>query len=357
MSEEQILIWLSMFDFMTAKKFHTLIDYYKNPKKIYEAFLKSDNVLTQMFKLDQIEQMVEKAECQYVNNYITNLNQSGVTIITYDDIRYSRLLKQTNDYPFVLYAKGNLELLNTKCLAVVGTRNPSNYGKTVTYDMVKALARSGLTIVSGMATGIDSIAHKASLEIGGNTIAVLGSGFNNIYPKMNENLANEISKKGLLISEYSPNMHAQKYSFIARNRIIAGLSDAIFIPEASKNSGSLHTKEYAYDYNRGVYALPGNINSSVSEGTNMLIASSQAQCVLNYNDILKDYGIEDRQIKQVYQLDIEQQKILDCLKNEPLTFDFLQIKTEIEPKKLNSYLTTMTIRGIIKKLPGNLFSK
>ena len=141
-----------------------------------------------------------------------------------------------------------------------------------------------------------------------------------------------------------------------RNRIIAGLSQGVFIPEAAKNSGSLHTKEFAYDYNRNVYALPGNINSYLSEAPNFLIANSQALCVLSYKDILKDYGINYNENKAAVQLTFDEKIIFDCLKKEPLSFDFLQIQTEIEPKKLNSYLTTMAIRGIIKKLPGNYYS-
>ena len=355
--DNKFLIWLSSFDFLTAKKAHTLLEYYTSAENVFKAFQVGDKVLHEILNYEQISKISQNATLQYVDCYIKNLKEQNIKTLTYNDERYPQLLKEIYDYPIVLYAKGNLDLLKTKCLAVVGTRNPSSYGRTVTYDMVKRLAKSGLTIVSGMATGIDSLAHKACLEVNANTIAVLGTGFNHIYPKMNENLSVEIANKGLLLTEYAPSVRAQKFSFISRNRIIAGLSEGVFIPEASKNSGAMHTKEFAIECNRNIYALPGNINSYVSEGTNMLIATSQAQCILGYKDILKDLGITDNFKKEIHQLSIEEQNILNCLKNEPLNFDNLQNQTEIEPKKLNSYLTTMAIRGIIKKLPGNFYSK
>ena len=356
MTDKKILIWLTSFDFMSAKKILTLLEYYESEENILNAFEKNDNVLRQMFNQDQITKIQNCASRQHINNYYQNLVDMNIVAVTYKDDAYPESLKNIADFPVVIYTKGDLNLLKTKCLAVVGTRNTTNYGKTVTYDIVKNLAKSGLTIVSGMASGVDSISHKATLEAGGKTIAVLGSGFNEIYPKMNENLANEIANKGLLISEYPPNFRAQKFSFIARNRIIAGLSQGVLITEASKTSGSMHTKNFAYDYNRNVYALPGNINSSQSEGTNMLIATSQAQCVLGYKDIIKDFGIEDNIKQKVFELNFDEQNIYNCLKKEPYSFDNLQIQTQIEAKKLNSYLTTLAIRGIIKKLPGNMFS-
>lgn len=357
MEEEKYLIWLSSFEFISAKKVSILYEYYGSSKEIFKAFQNKEKPLYQIMLAKHIAEVSNLANDVYVENFIRNLKDINVLPITFKDERYPKLLKQINDFPFVLYTKGDLSLFDTRCLAVVGTRNPSTYGRTITYDLVKNLAKSGLTIVSGMANGIDSIAHKATLEVGGKTIVVLGSGFNNIYPKINENLANEVANKGLIISEFAPQIRPQKYAFIARNRIIAGLSEGVLITEGAKNSGSLHTKEFAFDYNRNVYAVPGNINSLESEGTNMLIATSQAQCVLSYKDILKDLGIQDSIVTRTFQLSIFEQKILDALRNEPQHFDNLQNITQIESKNLNSYLTTMTIRGIIKKLPGNFYSK
>lgn len=354
--EEKIYVWLCSFEFVVAKKCHILKEFYGSAKNIFAAFEKCDPELYNIFPQEHVDKMCQLADMNYINNYLKNLQNLGVEAITFVDPRYPQKLLQTNDYPFVLYCKGDLSLLNSRCIAVVGTRNPGIYGKTITYDISKGLARAGLTIVSGMAIGVDSISHKASLEAGGRTIAVLPNGFNNIYPKINENICHEIEKKNLVITEYPPNVRAMKFTFVARNRIIAGLSDGVVITAGSKKSGALYTKEFAYDYNRNVYAVPGNISSAESEGPNMLIATSQAQIVLGYKDILKDFGLQDKTKKQVFQLSFEEQQIVDSLKNQPQYFDNLQILTKIESKKLNSYLTTMVIRGIIKKLPGNMFS-
>lgn len=354
--DEKYFVWLSSFEFMLPKKCHALLDFYESGKNIFLAFKNREQHLNELFPAEYIATVCEKADELFIENYLRNLADIGVTPITFLDERYPTKLLQTPDYPLVLYTKGDISLLQSRCFAVVGTRNPSTYGKNVTHDITKVLARAGLTIVSGLASGIDSVSHQASLEVKGKTIAVLGNGFNYIYPKYNQNLYNEIAKNGLVITELAPSVRAQKYTFISRNRIIAGLSDGVLITEGSKTSGAMHTKEFAFDYNRNVYAVPGNINSEASEGPNMLIATSQAVCVLSADDILKDLGIDFKQNKQNFQLDMFEQKIIQAIKNEPQQFDNLQIITQIEPKVLNSYLTTLTIRGIIKKLPGNFYS-
>lgn len=354
--EKKVFIWLCSFDFVVAKKCHMLLDFYKTAANIFEAFQKCDSALYEILPSEHVQKMCQMADLNYINNYLKNLENLNVVPIVFTDPQYPQKLLQTNDYPFVLYCRGDLTLLNSRCFAIVGTRNPGVYGKTVTYDIAKGIAQAGLTIVSGMAIGVDSISHKACLEVGGRTIAVLPNGFNNIYPRFNENLCHEIEKKNLVISEYPPNVRAMKFTFIARNRIIAGLSDGVLITSGTKTSGALHTKEFAYDYNRSVYAVPGNINSQESEGPNMLIHTSQAQMVLSYKNILEDMGISYKQPKKILQLSVEEQLVVDSLRNQPQYFDNLQIITKIESKNLNSCLTTLAIRGIIKKLPGNLYS-
>ena len=182
MTDKKILVWLSSFEFMTAKKILALLEYYESEENVFHAFERNDHVLSEILNKNQIEIIQNNANLQYVNNFYQNLIDMNICVVTFKDSAYPETLKNINDFPIVLYTKGNLKLLNTKSLAVVGTRNPTIYGKTVTYDIVKNLAKSGITIVSGMASGIDSISHKACLEVGGNTVAVLGSGFNQIYP-------------------------------------------------------------------------------------------------------------------------------------------------------------------------------
>lgn len=353
--DEKILIWLSSFDFLTLSKAYNLLEYFKTPTQIFEA-IQNKNEIAQKILSPHFNAFFEKAEKEFVNSFINNLEKDNIFCSTLISDSYPQKLKETYQSPINLYLKGDVSLLKTKSVAVVGTRNPTNYGKGITHDFSKELSRAGLTIISGLAMGVDKIAHQAALEAKGKTIAVLGAGFNKIYPAMNTNLANEISKLGLLVSEYAPAVTPTKYKFPARNRIVAGLSDGVLLTEAGEKSGALITKEYAIDFNRNVYAVPGNINNTLSVGTNRLIKNSHAMCVLSYKDILQDLGLQEPENQKVMQLDISEQLIFSLVEKGEIHFDELQNKSKLEPKMLNSCLTTMAIRGIIKRLPGNFYT-
>ena len=225
----------------------------------------------------------------------------------------------------------------------------------ITDRFARSLAKEGIVIVSGLAYGIDSIAHRKCLEVGGKTIAVLGSGFDEIYPAEHISLAEEIAKQGLLISGYLPNKKATKFSFPQRNRIIAGLSDGLLITEAGIKSGTLHTRDYALDYGKNLYAIPGSIESNLSELTNEMIKTGQAMCVTCCDDILKDYNkiISKNGIKNIAeQLSFEEQNIISLLQDGMKEIDFLAKNCNMSINNFNSYLTTLEIRGIISRLPG-----
>ena len=352
--DEKILIWLSSFEFLTISKAYALIDFFKTPLKIYNAITKKDENVIKILS-QHFEEVFDNCDENYIENLIKNLQSQGVTCLTIASDNYPKLLKETYQCPINLYLKGDTSLLDKRCLAIVGTRNPSNYGKSITHDFASKLASSGLVIVSGLAMGVDKISHEATLEVGGKTIAVLGAGFNYIYPAMNTNLAKEIEKVGLLVSEYAPSVSPQKYDFPARNRIVAGLCEGILVTEAGEHSGTLYTKEFAVDFNRNVYAVPGNINSITSKGTNKLIQSCSASCVLDYRDILADMNISDTCQQKTVQLNVDEQIIMSIIEKGQIHYDELLNKTKFEPKTLNSYLTYMAIRGIIKKLPGNFY--
>lgn len=354
--EEEILIALSQFNFLTVQKLHILLKKYLTPISILEAIYKGDNDIRILLSSSHINEIVEKTTDISVKNYIENLNNQNIICSTCLSKTYPQLLLETPDYPLVLYLKGDITLLKSDSLGIVGTRKPTNYGIGVTHAFAKNLARAGLTIVSGLSTGVDKIAHQAALEVGGKTIAVLGGGFNHIYPAINYSLANEIIEKGLLVSEYSPSTTPQKYTFPARNRIIAGLSLGTLITEAGEKSGSLYTKEYALDYNRNLYLIPGNITSPMSKTINIMIKQCQGLCVLSYEDILDDIGFDSLKKETAFQLSINEKMILDIVEKEETHFDVLSNLTNLESKILNSCLTTMCIRGIIRKLPGNYYS-
>ncbi|MBC2191677.1 DNA-protecting protein DprA [Listeria sp. FSL L7-0229] len=214
----------------------------------------------------------------------------------YDDItpvwilddHYPELLREIYEAPPILFCKGNIDLLQKQAIAIVGTRQMSEYGRKACRQIASELSEHQLVIVSGMAVGIDTTAHKAALQKSGATIAVLGSGVNNIYPLKNQLLANDIAQDGLLLSEYLPDEEARRWHFPERNRIISGLSMGTVIIEAAERSGSLITADMALEQNRQVFAVPGNIFIDTWKGTNYLIQEG-AKLVMNANNIIEEF--------------------------------------------------------------------
>ena len=352
---KKFLIFLSKYE-LTNKKLESIINIVEDKNIESIDNLIEDADIVNLLSSNEYHEMLKDANERFLSSLIANLEQSGVKVITKKDEEYPKSLADLQDAPMILYAKGDLSLLNSKAISIVGTRSPSNYGKYVTEKFAETLAKAGLTIVSGLAYGIDAISHKKALEVNGKTIAVLGGGFNHIYPEIHTSLANEIAEKGLLISEYAPFIRPTKYSFPKRNRIIAGLSLGTLITEASGKSGTIHTKEFALEYGRDLFAVPGNINSPKSELPNILIKSAQAECVLSGDDILEYYGIDKvKQEKKTLSLSIEEEIILNLLKNGEQDFDYLAKNSNISVNNLNSYLTTLEIRGLIKRMPAKTY--
>ncbi|MGI5842333.1 MAG: DNA-processing protein DprA [Christensenellales bacterium] len=353
--QEKILIWLSNFEHLQSAKVHACLEKFGNAENLYGAILNCDETIKKVFG-STFNDIFKNSDWDFIESFIKNLNSSEVYCTTIISKNYPSRLKQIYNPPINLYYKGDISLTEGRAIGIVGTRNPTSYGKTITYDFASNLAKAGLVVVSGLAMGVDKIAHQATLEAKGKTIAVLGSGFNYIYPAINKNLAFEIEKKGLLISEYPPQTTPQKFNFPLRNRIVAGLCEGVLLTEAGEKSGTLYTKEYAVEEGRNVYVVPGNVNSVMSKGTNNLIKNFQGICVLEFEDILKDMNIQPVSKQEVLQLTMEEELIYRIVEKEKTHFEEIANKTQIPSKNLNSYLTTMTIRGILKKLPGNYYS-
>lgn len=289
---------------------------------------------------------------------------SDIIKISPNDKAYPRLLKQISDPPEQLYCRGNLKLLNTFCFAVVGTRKITNYGKEATNHIIAGLAGSGMTIVSGLAIGVDATAHQAALNYSLPTIAVLGSTVDNsgISPQSNYNLAKEILRKnGLIISEYGKKSFIGKSNFAIRDRIISGLCKGVLIVEGAEKSGSLITAKSALDQNRDVFALPGNIFSQVSVGTNGLIKNG-AKMVTSAQDILEEY---DKNPKLNLELrndistkDPVEKKILDILDElGELTADTIIKESGLETSSVLVTLSILEIKNRIKNLGNGKFRK
>lgn len=254
--------------------------------------------------------------------------------------------------PLKLFYRGNLDNFSGATrLAVVGSRKASLYGRSVTTKLVSDLASSGIVIVSGLALGIDSIAHQAALDVNGRTVAVLACGVERIYPSSHTNLANRILKQGgAIVSEYPEGTEPLGHQFIARNRIISGLSDAVLITEAAEKSGSLHTANFALDQGRTVMAVPGNITSPTSQGTNNLIKAG-ALPVTTVDDVLLALGLVPSQhIKAVTAANEQEAALLSLLRQGLTDSAELQIKSELDVAIFNQTLTMLEITGKIKPL-------
>ena len=276
---------------------------------------------------------------------------------TIEDDIYPQCLKEISNPPLKLYYKGNLDLLkDERLIAVVGTRNPSSYGKLCCEYMVKKMTSANITIVSGFAKGIDSIAHKTSLLAGGKTIAVIASGLDIVYPASNLSLYREIEEKGLILSEYEAGVKPFKFNFPQRNRIIAGLSKGTIVVESKDRGGSLITADLALEFNRDVYAVPGDVFSEYSKGCNNLIRDSKAKSLSNINELLDDYSwkIEEKNINNKYTQN--QLLILNSLSSEK-NLDNILMETKIGQTEILAELITLEIMGAIKSIAGGRYKK
>ena len=281
-------------------------------------------------------------------------NFLSTKMVDFKNEKYPKLLNQINDAPKKIYYRGNLDICNKPTLAVVGSRKYSSYGKLVCQQIVGPLSRMGITIVSGLALGIDGIAHKTTLENNGDTIAVLGSGINRLTPTSHDQLAKKIlDNNGLIISEYPDDLPPTKYTFPARNRIIAGLSLGCLVIEAAKKSGALITAHCALDYNREVFSIPHPINSTTGKGANKLIKIG-AQLVDEYQTIVTGLGLEEIQPKNIktnnISCDKQEKAILKHICDEPRNIDYIAKQTKLDISVVNGKLSLLEIRGIIKNL-------
>ncbi len=313
----------------------------------------AESIINSFSKLDQVKQKLESE--------LKELNRLNSRIITFWDDEYPENLKKIYFPPIILYIKGELLKIDKNCISIVGTRKPSDYGKIQASRFSEQLASKGLTIVSGMARGIDSIAHHSALRKGGRTIAVIGSGINVIYPPENKKLFEEISENGAIISEFELSTKPDAPNFPRRNRIISGLSPGTLIIETKLIGGAMQTASHALDQNREVFAVPGNIDSKHSAGTNALIQKGEAKLVTNVDDILVELnlGLENSgqlKEKQKYvNLNMFEQSVLTTLSNNPKHIDDVADESGITAPECLVYLLNLELKGMVRQLPGKNF--
>lgn len=284
--EKVYWVWISRIPKVGTKTIQKLLKIYKTPEKIYN--LTKQELINCKIQKQVIENILDKKYRNNLNEYINYMEKEKIDIITIMDKEYPQKLKQISDFPMYLYTKGNIKLLNKKSIAMVGSRNCTNYGKNVAKDIGRKLVENNIVVVSGLAKGIDTYSHLGALFGNESTIAVLGNSIDSIYPQENKWLAKEIlNKNGLIISEYVMGAELKKINFPARNRIISGLSDGVLVIEAKEKSGALLTVDFALEQGKEVFAIPGNIYSNFSKGTNGIIKEG-AKLISNVDDILQE---------------------------------------------------------------------
>ncbi|ASS75660.1 DNA-protecting protein DprA [Tumebacillus algifaecis] len=365
MRAEDILLWLSCSPGVGAVSVRKLHDHFGSWQRVWEA---------DVSELQQggvrIKSVRELASTRAQFDPVAMRKQferDGIRYISQMDAEYPEMLRALYDPPAGLFVMGNLPKTGSHALAVVGARTLSAYGRLVTEKLVTELVQSGLTIVSGLARGIDTAAHGATLKAGGQTIAVLGSGLLQIYPRENMRLAHRIADgHGAVISEWAPLTPGRPQNFPIRNRIISGLTQATLVIEAGEKSGSLITADQALEQGRDVYAVPGPITSPMSIGTNRLIQHG-AKPVLAASDILEDYELlcaasssaitsstisstSDRQT-----LDPDAKLLLQILGHEEVHLDVLLHRTGMPQGALHTALLRLQLQGKIAALPGNRY--
>ncbi|MFS1513212.1 DNA-processing protein DprA [Chengkuizengella sp. SCS-71B] len=284
----------------------------------------------------------------------------NISFLTIFDEGYPKILKETPSPPWVIYYKGNLNLLDNNKLAIVGTRYPTVYGKMITEKLANQLSSLGFCIISGLARGIDSIAHKSAIDQFGSTIAVLGSGIDVVYPSENKQLYESIVNKGLVISEFPLGTKPHPGLFPQRNRIIAGLSLGTIVIEAAEKSGSLITADQALEMSRDIFAIPGPITSPKSQGTLSLIKQG-AKMVTDLKDIVEEYehmmkiSYNEKNLTTSKTLSNDEQKIVGFLSSEPVTFEQILHKSDFTFGHLHSVLLSLLMKNVISQLPGSKF--
>lgn len=360
-------LWLSKIPGIGTKKFINIYKHFKDIEKVYQA-KEMDFYGIQNLNINDIKAIINNKDLNETYEYMKNIKKQKVDLLLYKDKNYPNILKEIYDPPAILYCKGNMEI-NEVAISIVGSRKASYYGLKMAEKLAYELASLGVTIISGMAKGIDTYAHRGALQAKGKTIAVLGCGVDVIYPTENAELMKEIEKKGLIISEYPLKTLPKANNFPARNRIISGLSMGTIIIEAGVKSGSLITAEFALKQGRNVYAIPGNIDTQNSKGSNNLLKEG-AKLVTKVEDILEDLvpylkteiSSINREFKQgdainYKKLTNEEKEILGKIKMGYNHGNDIINACNYSASVVNSNLTMLELKGLIEKHMNQYYIK
>ena len=362
MTELEAFVGLNLISNIGSVRLGKLLEVFGKPQEIFSAKYEH---LASIFGIgSQIASDIISFNKENIEKELSTSLKLGIKVITLNDNDYPENLRQIPGAPLVLYVLGNITAQDNLAIGIVGSRRASLYGLSSAEKFAEQLSICGITIVSGMARGVDTYAHRGALKAKGRTLAVMGSGFNHIYPAENANLAKEISSSGAVISEFPMDAKPLPQNFPRRNRLISGLSLGILITEAARNSGALITADFALEQGREVFALPGRIDAVGSMGANNLLKQG-AKMVTCCDDILEELNLEvaDRQetnvslASQENACAKEEARLYACITRQPVAIDDLVEKLVLSSSQVLSLISKLQLKKLIKALPGKQFSR
>ncbi|NLM06404.1 MAG: DNA-protecting protein DprA [Tissierellia bacterium] len=355
---DDLIIWLNNL-YLDAYQIDIVLNNFEDIEFFFSK--EAETVIKKLLPKNVTTKIIENRDVSKIKDLVSQVKDK-YNIITCESEEFPSLLKLIEGSPKLLYYKGDISLLNNELLAVVGARKITTYGKWACEKLIREISNYPISIASGLAIGTDTVAHKAAIDNGLKTVGVLGTGIDLIYPQRNRALFEEMEANHLIITEFRPGTPGYKTNFPMRNRIISGISKAALIIEAKRRSGSLITARNAFEQGREVFAVPGNINSILSEGTNDLIKDS-ANPATEGRDIIE--GVESfRKLKDksdsvsidIDGLSDDERKIYEILKEGPSSIDIISFRTGMAVTEINPILTILEIKGCIKEIAASNFS-
>jgi len=355
------LLRLSSVHRIGPTKIRALLSHFESPAEVLDAPAR------ELIRVPGIDKKLASniAHCEndeeFADEQLKRLNRIGARIVTIWDKDYPELLKRIYDPPALIYVLGKFIPIDRQAIAIVGTRQPTLYGQQVAESFSQALCRLGISIVSGLARGVDTVAHSSTLKAGGRTIAVIGSGLDIPYPPENKKLMDQIAEAGVVVSEFPMGAKPDATNFPRRNRIISGLSLGTLIVESAEDGGAMITASTALDQDREVFAIPGGINEKRSSGPNRLIQEGRAKLVQNVEDIISELNLKlekgstRKDEPPPIQLTIFEQTIYDLLGNDPMHIDDIAESSDNSTSDVLVTLLSLEFKGLIKQLPGKMF--
>jgi DNA processing protein len=351
-SAVRYLVGLSLLPGIGPARFHRLIDRFQDPERAWRA--SEQDLLALGVDGKSLPLLLEKRRSLSLDQEMEKLRRLDVAILSIYDADYPQQLEEIYNAPPLLYIKGQLTRQDEQSIGVVGTRSPTVYGKELAARIVPELVRAGLTVVSGLARGVDSIAHSAALDAGGRTIAVLGCGIDVVYPAENRRVYQRIQQQGAIVTEYPLGTKPDAFNFPARNRIISGLTLGTVVVEAQHGSGALITADYALEQNREVFAFPGRATDRGSAGCNRLIREGRAKLVTSTEDILEELdltvAVQQLEIKAVLPANDEESRLLALLSHQPVHIDELSRQTAMAAPAVASTLMMLELKGAVRQV-------